>query len=394
MSSGYTICCVRQSSSIPESIPSWVPGLFRALAVPRLTGSAAIGEARATVEHQLREWGYAVLRQHFVTSSVRLSAVSVLGAGIGWLALILYPLFVLPLPGWPVSFVGVSGLLLVSVIAVGMASGKLPSAAPGLEAVNLEARRGEPKLWLVAHIDSKGQRLSLRGRVIAVIVFGMGCAAVMGALAVRPFGQIPWWAALGVTVLALVGGGAMSLGVPRDDSPGAVDNATGVIAALVAAGELADRTDIGVLVTDGEELGMEGARAWTALGGMDAPFVNFDSVDSVGRYRIALHAPRASAAPPWNVRSLAMAIGARLEERGEAVKVGRLPPGVLVDGVVLAKGGMPGVTVSRGDWSTLGVVHTERDTRDRVDVRAAVVVGRAVAAAVRQALIDGAGTPP
>ena len=79
------------------------------------------------------------------------------------------------------------------------------------------------------------------------------------------------------------------------------------------------------------------ARAWAGLGETGTPFVNFDGVDSVGRYRIALHAPRATAAPPCDVRSLATAIGARLEEHGEAVKVGRLPPGVLVDGVTLAK---------------------------------------------------------
>ena len=42
----------------------------------------------------------------------------------------------------------------------------------------------------------------------------------------------------------------MSLSAPRNDSPGAVDNATGVIAALVAADVLRDRTDIGVLITD------------------------------------------------------------------------------------------------------------------------------------------------
>jgi hypothetical protein len=318
-----------------------------------------------------------------------------LGAGIGWLALILYPLFVLPIPGWTVCFVGLSGLVLVSVVTFGMASGKLPSRSEPVEAVNLEASCGEPTVWLVAHLDSKGQRLSLRGRVVAVIGFGVGSAVVIAALAVRMFGPLPWWAALPVTVLALVGGGAMSLSEPRDDSPGAVDNATGVIAALVAAAELADRSDVGVLVTDAEELGMEGARAWVAATGSSVPFVNFDGVDSIGRYRIAMHeasGPRSAAFD--GPRMLASAIAARLEEQGQAVKVGRLPPGVLVDGVVLADGGMPGVTLSRGNMSTLGVVHTPNDGIDRVDVRAAVVAGHAVAAVVRRTLIDGAVPTP
>jgi len=55
---------------------------------------------------------------------------------------------------------------------------------------------------------------------------------------------------------------------------------------------------------------------------------------------------------------------------------------VLVDGVVLARAGMPGVTVSRGDWSTLGVVHTAADAPERLDPAAAVQAGRAVAAAL------------
>jgi hypothetical protein len=341
------------------------------------------------VEQHLRAWGYAVLRQHFVTIPVRLAGVSLLGAGIGWLALVLYPLFVLPLPGWSVSFVGASGLLLVSLIAFGMVSGKLPGSGQPVEAVNLEARRGEPRVWLVAHLDSKGQRLSLRGRVVGVVLLVLGIVGLVTALVFRWFETLPWWAALPVTVLALVGGGAMSLSAPRNESPGAVDNASGVIAALVAAAELAERMDVGVLITDAEEFGMEGARAWIAAGAETAPFVNFDGVDSVGRHRMAPHGAPGAGTTAGDARELATAIAAELQHHGEAVKIGRLPPGVLVDGVVLAKGGMPGVTLSRGTWSTLGVVHTVRDSLDRVDVRAPVVAGRAVAAAV-QRMLDAA----
>ena len=372
-----------------------MPGLFQRLAVPRLTGSASLREVQAAVEHLLSEWGYDVRHHPFITSPVLLSALSVLGAGLGWLALILYPLFVLPLPGWTVGFIGISGLLLVAVVALGMASGKLPTASKCVEAVNLDARRGEPKIWLVAHADSKGQRLSLRGRVTVVVVFGLGSAAVVGALAVRLFGALPWWVALAVTVLALVGGGAMSLSAPRNDSPGAVDNATGVIAALVAADKLRDRTDVGVLITDAEELGMDGARTWIGSGRTEAAFVNFDGVDSTGHYRIVVHRARGSTETArLSPQEFASGIAVELRERGTQAKVGRLPPGVLVDGVVLARGGMPGVTVSRGGWSTLGVIHTARDTTDRVDVRAAVEAGEAVASVVRWVLIDAAVPAP
>ncbi len=43
---------------------------------------------------------------------------------------------------------------------------------------------------------------------------------------------------------------------------------------------------------------------------------------------------------------------------------------------------MAGVTLSRGSWDTLRIVHTERDTADRVDVSSAVAGGRGVARAI------------
>lgn len=308
--------------------------------------------------------------------------MGLLGAGYGWLALVLYPLFVLPLPGWVVILVGVSGGGLVALIALGMVSGNLPISATKIEAANLVAQRGEPRCWLVAHADSKGQRLSLRGRVIAVLVFGLGIAAIVGALAVRLLGPLPWLVSLTLTALVLVGGGAMSLSAARNDSAGAVDNATGLIAALAAAETLKDRTDIGVLITDAEELGMEGARAWVRAGCRGELFVNFDGIDSRGQFRIKRHGRRQAH------DDLATGIADQLSGIGAGAKIGRLPPGVLVDGIVLGAAGMSGVTVSRGDWSTLGIVHTERDDADRVDLSATVEAGHAAASAVRSVLID------
>ena len=85
-------------------------------------------------------------------------------------------------------------------------------------------------------------------------------------------------------------------------------------------------------------------------------------------------------------QELAERIAAELRGGPHAVRIGRLPPGVLVDGVVLARAGMPGVTVSRGDWSTLGIVHTRGDVPERLDPDAAVHAGRAVAAALSRYL--------
>jgi hypothetical protein len=313
--------------------------------------------------------------------------VSTIGAGSGWLGFILLPLLVLALPVWSVLLVGIGGALVVAMVAFGIASGYLRSPGPSTEAVNLEARRGgEPRIWLVAHLDSKSQVLSLAGRVAWVVVFALGLAAVTACLVFRLAGPVAWpLAVLGVLPM-LAGGAALSRSGPRDDSPGAVDNATGVVAALTAAAALPDREDIGVLITDAEEFGMVGARAWGHAEQRHAAFVNFDGIDGCGRFRVMAHPARGRGEDGGTAARLAAGVARALEDHGFPAVRGPLPPGVLVDGVVLARCGMPGVTVSRGTVATLRVIHTLRDGPGRVRIDGAIAAGRAVAAAIRSVL--------
>ncbi|NIN09893.1 MAG: M20/M25/M40 family metallo-hydrolase [Gemmatimonadales bacterium] len=306
----------------------------------------------------------------------------VAGAGLGWAALALSPLLVIAVPGWAVALVGAGALGLVALVAHGVLQGYLPVPATAVAATNLVGRRGTPALWLVAHLDSKSQGVSLRGRVVAVANAMLGLTGLLILLAFRVSGPVPWWAALVVTALAVVGGGALSLGAPRNRSPGAVDNATGVVAVIAAAECLDHRRDVGVLLTGAEEFGMEGARSWAASGDAIGAFINFDGIDSRGRYRLQRHAAAREAEPVPSSHAIVRAVAAALSAEGRPVVVRPLPLGTFVDGAVLAQAGMPGVTVSRGDWATLGVVHTERDAADRVDVAAAVQAGAAAARAV------------
>ncbi len=98
------------------------------------------------------------------------------------------------------------------------------------------------------------------------------------------------------------------------------------------------------------------------------------------------HPPRREGSGAALSADLSGVLATVLSERGHPVKEGRLPFGVYVDGAVLAGAGMPGVTLCRGDWRTLRVVHTSQDTVGRVDVQAAVEAGEATAAAVRRLL--------
>lgn len=348
--------------------------------MPRLPGTVALARVESLLVDALRGHGFDVTATTFTASSAPLDAAGAVGAGLGWIALLVVPLLVLPVPGWSVALVVVAAILALAVVARGIERGYVRSARRRGEVRNIEACRGTPRVWLVAHSDSKAQALSLRARVLAVATVGVGVAGLAMALVLRlgapGFG---WFPAIAAALPLLVGGALLSRSAPTDGSSGAVDNASGVVAVLAALEALGDRDDVGVLITGGEEYGMAGARVWSAGALRAAPFVNFDGIDSRGAYRVMVHRAGRDRDPG---RALAEGIAAELRAAGQPVRVGRLPPGVLVDGVVLARAGMPGVTVSRGDWSTLGVVHTAADAPERLDPAAAVQAGRAVAAAL------------
>ncbi len=361
--------------------PSWVAELFEVLAVPRLPGTPALEEVEQAASERLRQLGYQVEPFRFAAAPRRVVASVVAGAGLGWAVLALSPLLLIPIPGWTVALIGVGALGLVALVTHGMAKGYLPVRAAAVEATTLVGRRGEPALWLVAHLDSKSQRVSLRGRVIGAVSAVLGLAGLLALLALRIPGPVPLWAMV-LVVPALVGGGILSVGAPGNGSAGAVDNATGIIAALVAAEQLVRHDDVGVLLTGAEEFGMEGARAWVAHTPRSGAFVNFDGLDSRGRYRVQVHSPAVEGGESSpSARDVAHAVAAGLGDEGHDAAVRPLPFGTFVDGAVLARAGMPGVTVSRGDWQTLGVVHTPRDVAARVDVASAVQAGRAAARA-------------
>jgi len=268
--------------------------------------------------------------------------------------------------------------------------------------VNLVATRGAatPTLWLVAHLDSKSQPVPMAARVAGVatsmllwtaafVVVGLqlGGARVAGA-----------WTPLGVLgvlgALPVIGSGIGAR------SPGAIDNASGVVAVLLAATD--EQLDapplphaIGVLLTSAEEVGLAGARAWARSAdaaravdaaratGDPAVALNVDSVDDAGALRVMTASPL----PP----SLDRALG-----RERALRRGRLPTGVLVDAIALADGGLAALTISKATVATLSRIHTPRDAVDVVQgdgmVEAAGLVRRLAAAVAhgRAGMLDPA----
>ena len=293
--------------------------LLARLAVPRLAGTAPAEQVRDALKRELAARGFVVMEQRFTGRSL------------------LHRLARVPLPG-------------VNLIAV--------------------RPRARVATWLVAHYDSKGQPLSMAARLVAGSLAAVGMAELLG-LALR--------ALLGTVrpglLDALVGGagaaGAALLALNRvtDRSPGAVDNAAGVVTALATVDALPADAPVGVIFPDAEEYGLLGARALLRERAnllADTTVVNFDGIDDRGRTIALIHRGGTT------VDRVAHALQAR--------RARWLP--VVVDGRVLAAAARECVTIMRGDWRTTRVVHTPRDAAARLTLDGARRVAQAVAGAL------------
>jgi hypothetical protein len=229
---------------------------------------------------------------------------------------------------------------------------------------NLEARRGEPRVWLVAHLDSKSQTVPILVRiassVVSAIVMVLSLIVLLLSLVGVSFPTMIWHA---IALVAVLGALPSMLCFVRNNSNGAVDNASGVLAALLASQSDAAPRDLGVVITSGEELGLAGARAW-ALSALplsvgqqsskpEMSILNCDTVDEAGQWRCMYTGKR-----PDRIMAAAETIAGAL---GVRVRAGRLIPGILADSMVFADRGLKAVTLGRGTLKTLARIHTRRD---------------------------------
>lgn len=342
-------------------------------AAPRPAGSPADDAARVHAAEVLRATGFAVREEPFEYSALpgRFGTPLVGAAGI----LIVASAAHLAARGG--IAVGLA-ILVGGAVALGIAGrwlardGVLDLRYLRTAGRNLVATRGEamPRVWLMAHTDSKSQPVPQALRAAGVI----GLAATWVFAAVAAAGQLAGltaglsfggWAA--VAVLAVVTGLPVMLSVVGNRSDGALDNASGLAAVLLAAGEIPETVPVGVMITTAEELGLAGARAWARsnwVGGRpgDLPggqvVLNCDGVDDVG----SLTGMFTGRAPTRLLEALADAA------RAEGVRYRSLPlvPGILVDAVALADAGWEAVTLSRGTVATLARVHTRRDSLEHL----------------------------
>jgi hypothetical protein len=244
-----------------------------------------------------------------------------------------------------------------------------------LDGVNLIAVRPRARIatWLTAHYDSKGQPLSMASRLVAAGLVALGLVD----LASVPLRALLGGSSLGIVdavfgVTGLVAAALLLGNRATDNSPGAVDNGAGIVTVLAVVDALPPDAGVGVIFADAEEYGLVGARAVVRERAnlfVDTTVVNFDGIDDRGGAVALVHRPGSA------VDAVARAVDARRRRW--------LP--VLVDGIAFGTVARECVTIMRGDWATARIVHTPRDTVERLTLEGVRQVAAGVARALQRA---------
>ena len=345
---------------------------------PRPAGGDAEARARAYCADILTGAGFAVAEEPFSYSQLPgrvatplLGAMSaVLFAAVGHLGWRDQPQLALSLLAGGAALLGVGAWWIARFGVVALPWSRAQST-------NLVARRGNPSIWLVAHLDSKSQPVPILVRAVGVMaLLGVAVVAVIVAIGHVAGNDVRWmWPWItGVGVLSSL---PVAASVVQSRSAGALDDASGVGTVLMVAQTLPRQLALGVVLTSAEELGLAGARAWVRGRGA-AHALNIDGVDDAGALRLTWTRRRPTA--------LIDLVTARAAEAGIPARTGRLLPGALLDGVAFADAGWQVLTVSRGTLGTVARIHTPGDSLDRLTgdgmaVTASIITGAIAAGA-------------
>ncbi|MFO7893600.1 MAG: M28 family peptidase [Longimicrobiales bacterium] len=353
--------------------------ILTSLARPRMTGSAGAREVATELRDRFGALGYQTREMAFSFSTLP-GRYGLPVAGVVLLATALSAAWLLTGGRWaPALAVLCAGLALATLPLLFLAT-LLRSLPWGrVETANLLFTRETPRWIIMAHRDTKSQWAPTLVRTGALVLAVLAWATLAAlAVASLPHGIGAPAGLVGAGAGALGMAGAVLAGSPSQNaSPGALDNGTGLAALLALAARVPP--DVAFLVTDGEELGLAGARAAVDDLPNVAGIINLDGLDDVGPVRIV-------EARVGRRRAAVDAVAGALLEDARALGIEAvrrpLPPFVLVDHEPLAAAGRPALTLLKGRWRSLLRTHRPSDTADRLTGAGAATVAELVLTAL------------
>jgi hypothetical protein len=366
---------------------------------PRRVGSGADQEVAAELERKLRSWGYEVERQPFTFSTApNVFLTLVVLAGI-----VLVLTMLLAHERFPI-IADAAAVLQILLVALFMplnrrvqsaalerngrglrwgrryTTANLAAAPPERSAA--ESKEALPHIYLVAHYDSKSQRMPLVAR-ITLFMLATSTGLILVALTLLQISTVLY---LPIGILALAAALPLLFLDIGDNSPGAIDNASSVGLVLHLAEVLAQRADwqarlrLTILLPGAEELTLMGSVAYVTAfeetlraqdrnGGVYV--LNFDGIGIDGDlyYVGGSHPPQSRD----TIQLLARVQSACAELQLPLKRFGFI--GALFDHIPFAQRGFDAVSliaVGRASRS----VHTPGDSIDQLHVRGFDQAGR------------------
>lgn len=256
-------------------------------------------------------------------------------------------------------------------------------AGPRTDSANVLARitsrEEDPTIIFMAHYDSKSQMLPIPLRILLLLCGPLGTVALAGlivaALILRL--EILFTLACAAGAVVIMAMAVLMFNRSVDESPGAMDNATGVAVLLELARAFRESPPPGVnlcfLFTGAEEIGLAGAVRFVQKRAQDFPRRNTSIVnlDGVGGMEKLLVVDRYGLFPPAVTSAkLGKRIRTLAASRGLALHRIPLITGALWDHVVWAAHGYESLTLSMGGWEKATLqIHSALDSWEHINPR-------------------------
>ena len=350
-----------QSSNVNSTPRFDAAAVLREIAKPRLTGSAGAAETGAAIRAQFEALGYHVQERLFTFNPwIGRLGLTVLGTlylfATFAAAIFLYNNNALVAIVLLVAFIVLAAALLVFA---GRAMDRFPFAKQQGSNYFITREGKRPRFIVMAHRDSKSQPvpLSFRGPAIALAL--LVWLILLGSAVFHAAQPLPGNLIIALGVAGFISGVILIFCWVENRSPGALDNASGVAAAIGIAERERDAGDVAFLITDAEELGLAGARA--AASSLPTVFgvINMDGLDDDGTFYVM------ERFGVIRKKGLAPHIAAALLQEAEAMNEPAdrrdIPFGIPVDHIPIVNAGTPALTIMRGSLRSLRRVHRPND---------------------------------